>query len=848
MATEIKGTKMSELTEVVNVNNDDYLLLLTNGENRKVKAKQLKGADNLSNKYLDLVDDDGQQYRMTINTDGTQTVYPIEAYTGPDAMPGSKDYSGLIINQIYGGGPSSTAGTSVSHSFIELYNDSDSKKDINLKGMYLFYSNTNTNVWQRLKLTGVIPYQHSFLIRGKRTFENSNVTSDLIRCKIDKYDQEWDMEFDPTGFTAFLAVGGETPTADDIVKEKTNSATGEIITSLRFIDIMAGNSEDGTHIAPGYAAPNKVAASNFARNAMNKNTAIRKIDFGFNSSTKRSYNCFASVEAINYETCDVSIYRPRSIADGSWDYYVDRIKLNQNIPNLVNICYGKDGETSRTFTWQSKVTDTGYLKYRMIADENGIAKTEPWVKVETKKEMVKHHDQDCTIHRVIIKNLKPGKYEYQAGEEGGWSDTETFDVKKYLVKDGDSVTYKPMRILWTTDQQGWTPDEYRAWKTAVESIAYHEGTNFDWHLNTGDVSQNASRSFEWRYYFKHSREFTRNMCHEITCGNNDLIDKKYGKAFNYYLTAEDAPKMNDYVTEVQTPGNPDMVSTYAFDLGYVHFVCVNSNEEQMYSGVTVNNFIAKQCAWLDAHLAEVKQRETQPRWIIVYMHLSPFTCVRTPRVQPFVPVFEKYKVDVVLCGHNHTYTRSKCLYTGFNGVPYKEMGDNGGTGITYNRYVKLKQVSDGSIENLIPADKEYKDYTKPEGGVINRAEDKLNGTYYVMNAATGFKSTGKETGITFAIPSLINSEHSNKEIQSGVWPWWYAWWGGVMSQPAYMTIDITGDQIKFVAKQVPNVLTKEYGVVTVNDFDYNNPDKFKPNSDYDPEGLIINYQEERHTK
>ena len=117
-----------------------------------------------------------------------------------------------------------------------------------------------------------------------------------------------------------------------------------------------------------------------------------------------------------------------------------------------------------------------------------------------------------------------------------------------------------------------------------------------------------------------------------------------------------------------------------------------------------------------------------------------------------------------------------------------------------------------------------------------------------MNAATGFKSTGKETGITFAIPSLINSEHSNKEIQSGVWPWWYAWWGGVMSQPAYMTIDITGDQIKFVAKQVPNVLTKEYGVVTVNDFDYNNPDKFKPNSDYDPEGLIINYQEERHTK
>ena len=33
-----------------------------------------------------------------------------------------------------------------------------------------------------------------------------------------------------------------------------------------------------------------------------------------------------------------------------------------------------------------------------------------------------------------------------------------------------------------------------------------------------DISQNANRSFEWRYYFKYSNEYTRNMCHMITCG------------------------------------------------------------------------------------------------------------------------------------------------------------------------------------------------------------------------------------------------------------------------------------------------------------------------------------------
>lgn len=69
-----------------------------------------------------------------------------------------------------------------------------------------------------------------------------------------------------------------------------------------------------------------------------------------------------------------------------------------------------------------------------------------------------------------------------------------------------------------------------------------------------------------------------------------------------------------------------------------------------------------------------------------------------------------------------------------------------------------------------------------------------------------------------------------------------------MTQPTYMTIEITGDYIKFNPKQVPNVLTKDdYGIKIVNDFDYSNPDKFKPNNDYDTEGLTINYQEARHT-
>ena len=142
------------------------------------------------------------------------------------------------------------------------------------------------------------------------------------------------------------------------------------------------------------------------------------------------------------------------------------------------------------------------------------------------------------------------------------------------------------------------------------------------------------------------------MCHMLTCGNNDLIDKKYSNAFAYYSTFENSP----------------WNSVHAWDLGYTHFVCLNSNEDYTFEGMTPTQFIAAQCEWLDNHLTEVNQRDVKPRWIICYMHISPFTIVRTKRVQPFIPIFEKHKVPLVLCGHNHTYSRSKAIYSGYNGT------------------------------------------------------------------------------------------------------------------------------------------------------------------------------------
>ena len=730
--------KISELPETSRVQSEDYLMVVQDGSNKKVKVSAIRGATNLTEQYLELTAEDGTSYRAMVNQDGELIVMPSEFDTAE--APNDNDnqlYWGLIINQMYGGGSQVGAETSVSHSFVELYNTT--AFPINLKGLYLFYR-AKAGSWQKLALRGVVPPYHSFLIRGK---EHTDYHMDCVRCHVDSYDQLWDIAFSNQGFSMYLCVG-DGDVADNPIKY-TYDALGNITqTHPRYIDLLGAGGKQKDQTIQAYEGR--------YWHCMDEHTAVHRIDFHYGSNNQ------TDVEPIDYKACDVSIYRPRSIKDGEWDLYFNKLKLNPRIPNVLNMCYAETGDSGRTFTWQSAVTDEGYLRYRLAGETT-------WKEVETTRELVRHKDQDCTIHRAIIKNLTPGTYEYQAGEEGAWSDLQTFVIKQYSSSDH-------IKFLWTTDQQGWTEYEYKAWKTAIRNILDWE--TFDFHLNTGDISQNANRSFEWRYYYKYTSWSTRQMCHMLCCGNNDLIDKKYSNAFAYYSTFENSP----------------WYSVHAWDLGYVHFVCLNSNEDYTFEGITPAQFIQKQCEWLDQHLTEVNQRSTKPRWVICYMHISPFTIVRTKRVQPFIPIFEKHKVPLVLCGHNHTYSRSKAIYSGYDGSA------------AYNDYVKVFDADESSI---------------------NKSEDLRNGTHYVMCQSTGYKLSGKEKAIT--LPDNLG----------GGRPWWYQHQENP-SQPSYCMVDISYDSINIKSYMVQNTMTTdELKNITVNDYG--------DQTRYEFDSLIINHSD-----
>ena len=808
MATETK--KLSALTEVITVNDNDYLLIVQNGDSKKVQAGKLKGAKNLSEKYVDLVSTDNtdKKFRMILRDDGEPIVYPIEVFTAEGWKQGDNlnvpfktaagsgmakvataDIETLFINQMYGGG-TGTAGTvetSVSHSFVELYNNSE--VDINLKGLYLNYK-AKSGTWQSLPLRGIIPAHCSFLVRGGAHY---NINSDLVRLKIKDYDQSWNIQFSDEGFSMYLSIGEcteETP-----IKFTRSSTDNKIISAnQQWVDVIGAGGLTSEQTVPLYDGAKFIMG-------MSRNTAVRRLTF-FNND-----NSLADCEIIDYKTCNVDAYRPRCTKDGVWKENVTETQIKSDIPNIVNMSFGKD-EFTRTFTWQSTDFDKGFLKYRKEGDKE-------WTKVETESDVISQYDKQVQVHHVIIRNLTPGTYYYKVGTTGYYSDEEAFDVKDYSTNG--------FKFLWTTDQQGWNGFEYDMWDEAFKGIKHYEYTNgvpnFDFHMNTGDMSQNGNRYFEWKYYFDYADDTVKNMPHVCTIGNNDLVEKKYGYVFDYYNTLDDAPRLADMspydkfaTTGYGSPAeerNEKMVSTCSYTLGgFCHFINLNSNTEYMYEGLNTDQFLTKECAFLEKDLQEVaaKRASGEIKWVIIYMHLSPMTIVRTKRLQRFIPIIEKYKVDLVLCGHNHTYSRSIPVYSGYMGdIAYDGKGKY--TTSPYNDYVT--KVSTGSSELLLV------DETRSDGSDINRKPDKVNGTHYIMLQAAGYKLSGKEKAIIFS-ESQIDAKHMARNWEEDpngattvLRPWWYSYAGKLPVQPTYAMLNVTPEQIEYTGYYFTDLSVKD---------------------------------------
>ena len=262
-----------------------------------------------------------------------------------------------------------------------------------------------------------------------------------------------------------------------------------------------------------------------------------------------------------------------------------------------------------------------------------------------------------------------------------------------------------------------------------------------------------------------------------TMGNNDLLNKMYGQCFANFFTNE-----NQWANSV-----------YHFMVGNTEFICLNSNTENDYvTGFgtlgtgeskeqyqSTDAFLLAQAQWLDNYLTT---RQTNPVWTIVYMHLSPFTCVRTKRCQVFTPIFEKHKIPLVLCGHNHLYTRSIPVYSGMAEVT------TAGDIQPYNTYYDFPKKATTA-------------YVDEQALGINHTSDPANGTYYIQCPSTGWKNSGKETHITqFPTEAKAGYDYNVNGHSDG--RAWFSEVENTVKKAGYLTMVINSETITLKYYQI----------------------------------------------
>ena len=218
----------------------------------------------------------------------------------------------LIINQIYGKGLTEDNATSVSNSFIEIYNPTDNT--VNLSGYSLqaatganaLNSGVDGKTWIKLNLTGSIPARHSFLVL-LTDFTNTNA-----RLKLVQSDMQWggaglgnkDLKVVLMNGTALLTVVNPF------------NIDGNGTKAEGYVDMIgAPGNDNGRPPIDGCETESITLASE----GQSKQKSIRRKNFSDTDVNKDD------IETLDYRAptqgmtdAQVSRYRPRSLADGAW--------------------------------------------------------------------------------------------------------------------------------------------------------------------------------------------------------------------------------------------------------------------------------------------------------------------------------------------------------------------------------------------------------------------------------------------------------------------------------------------------------------------------------------------------
>ncbi|MGN6212648.1 fibronectin type III domain-containing protein [Parafilimonas sp.] len=296
---------------------------------------------------------------------------------------------------------------------------------------------------------------------------------------------------------------------------------------------------------------------------------------------------------------------------------------SSSTPDQVMLTWSDDPATSIDVQWRTDTTvDTGKINYREKGSDTVQSVAAEKYRMEDRDLM---NDRFINRFTAKLKNLKPGTtYEYQIPPQTNWNEKYTFSTPAQ-----DSS----FSFVWTGDTHH-SPTITKLYNLADQS---HPDAAF--YSIAGDMVSEGLHRDQWDDLFQFSKDVICRKPLMAVIGNHDthqgLGAWMYRDLFSY-------PK--------NAPAGVQPEHTYSFRYKNALFLMIESTAP-----------IDSQKAWIEDQLAK-----TDATWKFAMFHFAPYNWDEPyPDIQAaWIPLFDKYHVDMVMNGHIHYYMRTKPMKGG----------------------------------------------------------------------------------------------------------------------------------------------------------------------------------------
>ena len=412
-------------------------------------------------------------------------------------------------------------------------------------------------------------------------------------------------------------------------------------------------------------------------------------------------------------------------AAASWKKYTKQWDSIKNNWENVSITPGAD-ETQLNFAWYSKgVNPEAKVKiiYGKKAKNREVTGTTEEIKAGENGVPTTSGEQnlsDYVSNKVTVDNLKPNtdyyyqvylgqEYDEEANDGAGALVDRWSDMQKVSTKDTDEFSF-----LYVGDPQigacsGQTNsdgepmsgdlnarnDAYNWNKVLKGAVKNHPDVSFM--VSAGDQVNSATSEAEYAGYL--SAEPLASLPVATTIGNHDSGSAQYSYHYNNPNTMTDTEKATNAGTD------------YYYRYGNTLFIVLDTNNYN--------------CADHENTIKKAIEENKDATWRVVTFHQDIYgsgydhsdsdgIVLRTQ----LTPMFDEYDIDVVLQGHDHTYSRT-----------YQLTSDG-------EDHAKYDNTNYNNDENFLAENDCYEIKSDVKSGTIVNPEGTV---YYEANSATGSK-------------------------------------------------------------------------------------------------------------